>query len=282
MKDIVQFFDVNLGGSPVATQVDNSGTKGLPVSGSFTIGAGSTMAVTQDETPWVVGGTVSVDITAADTVTTAQGTSPWVIGGTATLAAGVNNIGTVAVSGTATVAGTVSVDITAADTVTAILASGGTVTVQGTVSADLTAADTVTTAQGGTWTVQPGNTPNTTAWNVNQIDLLNAGYILGTSTILRPAAVAINGTTAVTLMVATVSLTNYITDLVAFRTDAGATMAYVTMNDVASTPVPLPPISGAGTPIRVPIKGNGTNTAITFTSQSGITGFVVARGHTGT
>ncbi len=39
--------------------------------------------MTQDETPWVVGGTVSVDITAADTVTAAQGTTPWTVQGDA-------------------------------------------------------------------------------------------------------------------------------------------------------------------------------------------------------
>lgn len=233
-------------------QVPVSGTDPLPITGTVT----STPPVLQN---------VNITQVNSAAVATGHGTAS----GALRVELPTDGTGFVGING-----GTVAA--TQAGTWT-IINNGGSVTLVGTSAV----SGTVAATQSGTWTVQPGNTPNTTAWNVNQIDLLNTGYILGTSAAIRQT-ITINGTTAVTLAPAVASLTNYLTDLLVFRTDAGTTMAYITLNDAVATPYPLPPNGGAGPPIRVPIKGNGTNVAITATSQTGITGFGRVAGYTGT
>lgn len=113
------------------------------------------------------------------------------------------------------------------------------------------------------------------------IGALDFGFVAGSSSRVKNT-VTISGTTAETLLAGTSGLHNYLTDLMCFRTDTGTTLAYVTLNDDNSTAIPLPQGSGAAPPINVPIVSNGTNTAITFTSQAGVTGTCTARGYTGT
>lgn len=174
------------------------------------------------------------------------------VSSTVTLAAGSANVGSVVASGTVSVAGTVPVS--------------GTVTANGTVGISGTVPVSGTVGVSGT---------------VPVFQALDFGFVAGTSARVKNT-VTISGTTTETLLAATVGLHNYVTDLMCFRTDTGTTIAYVTLNDDNSTPDPLPQGSGAGPPINVPIVSNGTNTAITFTSQAGITGTCTVRGYSGT
>jgi hypothetical protein len=165
-------------------RVDGSGVT-QPISGTITATISGTPTVTQGSPPWTVkpDGTAwsltatsaNVNVTNASipvtgtfwqatqpvsgTVTSNQGGAPWTVkpDGTAwamtTTSANVNVTNTVPVTGTFW---------------QATQPVSGTVTVTQATPANLnaTVTGTVTANQGGTWTVQPGNTANTTAWLV--------------------------------------------------------------------------------------------------------------------
>lgn len=88
----------------------------------------------------------------------------------------------------------------------------------------LPSAQGVAAAQAGTWTVQPGNTANTTAW------LVNAGTVpTGTALNQYEAIISSNTTTTVT------ASTAYITDIV-LNTTTGGTTSTITIQDGQGTP----------------------------------------------
>lgn len=144
-------------------RVDPTGTTTQPVSG--------TVAVSNFPATQPVSGTVTAN----------QGTSPWVVSGTVTANAGT---GTLAVSstqlpaaldgsgflkvheqGTATVSGTVTANAGTGN-FTVVQATGSNLHVAVDSMPTTTVTGTVAATQSGTWTLQPGNTANTTAWLV--------------------------------------------------------------------------------------------------------------------
>jgi hypothetical protein len=155
-----------------------------------------------------------------------------------------------------------------------ISVNGGTVAIGGAVT--LAGTSPVSIGTSGSVVINPGT--NTIGFTV---DALNTGYVIGTSAEFDQFS-TINGTAAVTAVAAFSGLHGNILDLLAFRTDAGTAMATITLNVANSLQIPLPPSGGASPPVRIPIKSNGTNVAITYTSQVGITGFVRAAGFSGT
>lgn len=197
----------------------------------------------------------------------------------------VANIGTVAVSGTSAISGTVAISGTPVVSGTVGISAGsatiGALVANQSINLNQIAGAAPGVGAGTEAAALRVTLPTNGTGVVNVINVLNTGFIIGTSTFFRNSA-TINGTTAATLVVPTASLSGYITDLVAIRTDVGTALATVVLTDAISTPVPLPPSGGAALPIGVPIKSNGTNTAITISSQAGITGTVVARGYFGT
>lgn len=70
-----------------------------------------------------------------------------------------------------------------------------------------------------------------------------------------------------------------VTDVECFRTDAGATMIYATLNDASSTPVPIPPVGANNWSPKIPLTV-AANTALTFTASTGVsTLFCSAQGY---
>lgn len=79
------------------------------------------------------------------------------------------------------------------------------------------------------------------------------------------------GTGATTIIAAQgASVKIYITGLQCFRTDGGTTLAYVTLNDSASTVEALPPTGGTNVPFNTPLVV-AANTASTFTVSTALT-----------
>jgi hypothetical protein len=76
-------------------------------------------------------------------------------------------------------------------------------------------------------------------------------------------------------------VSNYIASAQCFRTDGGTTLIYATLNDSASTQIPVPAGGGAAIVFATPLKV-AANTAATFTPSSGVTTmFCNAQGFTG-
>lgn len=104
-----------------------------------------------------------------------------------------------------------------------------------------------------------------------------------TSNMLRGANSATNtSATTVTGMGAQgAGVKIYVTGVQVFRTDAGATMSYVTLNDGASTPIPLPPTGGSAIIFNTPLVV-AANTAFQFTPHDALTTvFCSAQGYSG-
>lgn len=66
------------------------------------------------------------------------------------------------------------------------------------------------------------------------------------------------------------SLKNYVTSMQVFRTDAGTTLVFGTLNDSASTTVPLPPASGAALTFPCPLVWAAA-TAVQITMSGAVT-----------
>lgn len=125
------------------TWVLSSGTDSVNV-GNFP----ATVAVTQSTSPWVVSGTVTAN----------QGTSPWVVSGTVTATLSYDeNYGTVGAS-------TLRAAAQIGNATGAALFGAGTTTGQVLRVVLPTDQTAIPVTQSGTWTVQPGNTPNTSPW----------------------------------------------------------------------------------------------------------------------
>lgn len=134
--------------------------------GSLTVDG--TVAATQSGT-WVLGANSGVDIgdvtinnaSGASAVNIQDGGNSITVDGTVTanLAAGTNNIG--------------DVDVLTVNGVAPAFGSGvrGSTVQRVTIATD----DVVPASQSGTWTVQPGNTANTTAWLVSDVGATSGG-----------------------------------------------------------------------------------------------------------
>ncbi len=157
------YSKVAFGADNTATIVDSS--TGLPVShvGNVTVVGTGTLAVQaaatlSAETTKVIG---TVNISAAQTVGLAAGSA--VIGHV------ILDSGTTA----ATQSGTWTVGLSAAQTLATVTTLGTITNVvhvddnSGSLTVDNGGTFAVQSAQSGTWTVQPGNTANTTAWKVD-------------------------------------------------------------------------------------------------------------------
>jgi len=208
----------------------------------------SPLAVSQSGT-WTVGrtwtlssGTDSVSVgnfPATQAVT--QSTSPWIVAGGGT--AGTPATGVVTVQG---------------------IAGGTTVPVSGTVSA----------TQSGTWTVQPGNTANTTAWLVtgtggtfpvtqstspwvvNETQIGGSAYSLGQKTMANSAPVVIaSDQSAIPVTPSNPSISTYVAVAVAIAPAASATDIFT--------------ITGSGTKVvriyKVRVLGSKSNPAAVVT-----------------
>lgn len=188
-----------------ALRVDNSAVT-QPVSGTITANQGGTWTVqpgnTANTTAWKVDGS-AVTQPVSGTVTANAGTNL----NTSALAldASVNGLLVAQGSTTSGQSGTLAVGATttAAPTYTTAKTNPLSLTTAGALRVDNSAvtqpvSGTVTANQGGTWTVQPGNTANTTAWKVDGSAVTqpvsgtvtaNAGTNLNTSSLALDASV---------------------------------------------------------------------------------------------
>lgn len=99
----------------------------------------------------------------------------------------------------------------------------------------------------------------------------------GNATIANTTAVAIVGMGA-----QGANLKVYITSVQAFRTDAGTTLVYLTLNDTGNTTIPLPPNGGAGFNYPVPLV-LAANVSANVTLSANITSALIsAQGYFGT
>lgn len=135
----------------------------------------ATQSVTQGTSPWVVSGTVTAN----------QGTSPWVVSGTVVSGddhnygvVGATTLRTAAQIGNATGAANFNAGTTSAQTLRVVLPTDQT---------------SIPVTQSGTWTVQPGNTANTTPWLVtSKADLAPASPTSASVGVASAQAVASN------------------------------------------------------------------------------------------
>lgn len=157
---------------PVVANINNSS---LPVtqSGTWTVQPGNT----PNTTAWLVTmATIpvvaNVNVAGQATVTAIQGdsgTSAWlatlatlpVVTNVTGYALEAGNLATIVTTLNNIKAKTDNLDVTLGSR----LGSGATLPITGTINS-LAAGGSLTSYQGGSWTVQPGNTPNTTAWLV--------------------------------------------------------------------------------------------------------------------
>jgi hypothetical protein len=226
-----------------ALRVDGSGVT-QPVSGTVAVSNfPATQAVTQSTSPWVVSGTVAATQSGAWTVAATQ-SGTWNIGTLTSITNPVAVTGTffqavqpVSQSGTWTTGRTWDL-ASGTDSVTVIQGTSpwvttGTITgtvavtqstspwvVSGTVAATQSGAwttgrtwdlasgtDSITAFQGGTWTVQPGNTANTTPWLVTVATALPSGTNTIGAVTQGTSPWVVSGTVAISNFPATVAVT---------------------------------------------------------------------------
>lgn len=89
----------------------------------------------------------------------------------------------------------------------------------------------VAAAQVGTWTMQPGNTPNTTPWLVSAAQVYSIG---GSLKALTPSANRISTNTTTTITAATVYVSS-----ITIVADVAGTTSTVTIQDKSGTPLKL-------------------------------------------
>lgn len=200
-------------------------------------------------------------VTVAGSVSVTQGTSPWVVSGTVTTTnasvgatgaavpasadyVGINIGGnlTGAVGGHGTAAGALRVELPTDGTGVVGLNAGSAII--GKVGIDQTTPGTtnlVAAGQNGTWTVQPGNTPNTTPWLTTNTPSSASGA----------ATTSASSTAAASNLVLKASAGN----LYGLTITIGATSGYAMLFDATSLPS-----NGAVTPVWCyPVTSNGTN-----------------------
>lgn len=125
--------------------------------------------------------------------------------------------------------------------------------------------DPVAVTQSGTWTVQPGNTANTTAWLVTQ-STLQAGAVLHTSLVSGTTS-AMTGTTSTSLIAAPgASLRNYITTIIVSNAHATVGTDVVIQDGSGGTTLLTIPAAavygGAAITLPIPLRQPTTNTAL--------------------
>lgn len=121
-------------------------------------------------------------------------------------------------------------------------------------------------SQSGTWTVQPGNTANTTAWKVDGSAVTqpisgNAGILPLTSGGLSiSSAIMASGTNATSVKASAGQLYS------AQVTNNSANIGYLKFYNTAGTPT-----AGSGTPVlRIMVPGNSSGSGIVFQAVTGI------------
>lgn len=141
----------------------------------------------------------------------------------------------------------------------------GAFTITGTVAA----TGTVGATQSGTWTMQPGNTANTTEWLVNingGTAAAQSGFI--TSTATTAATIIASPGTGVALFIGSAQFSN-----------TSTTQAVVTLSDTKSTQL-IVPANGGSNPTFHPALPLAANTALTFTTAPAVTTLLAsAQGH---
>lgn len=249
---------VEYGTSTDPLRVDPTGTTTQPVSGTITANAGTgtftvggtvtsnqgTPAVTANRWPvQITDGTDLALVTAAGAVVVDGSGVTQPVSGTVTANAGTNlNTSTLALEAggnLATLAGTVTTSRVAVNPISgqAGVQGGAGVSTALTQRVALatdanTIQGTVTANQGGTWTVQPGNTANTTAWKVDGSAVTQP--VSGTVTAnAGTGTLAVSGPLTDTQLRATpVPVSGTVTANPA--TYAGKTLTYVSVNQSAA------------------------------------------------
>lgn len=176
---------------------------------------GSTVTANQGTSPWVVAGNGTAG-TSATGVLSVQG----IAGGTAVPISGsiTATNPSVGATGSAVPASTTYIGASVAGTMTGLVATAAGLKVDGSASTQ-PISGTVAATQSGTWTVQPGNTANTTAWKVDGSAVTQpvSGTVAvtqstspwvtsGTSTVSGTVAATQSGTWNITNVSGTVSL----------------------------------------------------------------------------
>jgi hypothetical protein len=154
----------------ISTVIEDTGTeRSERVRARLEVWNTSTLVWDRMTQPGGVGGGGGGPATIADGADVAQGTTTDVawVSGSGTVISLLKKIASaggsaVSVADGADVAQGTTTDTSAANTVVGILKA-----IKAAITGTLTVSGTVTSNQGGTWTVQPGNTANTTAWKVD-------------------------------------------------------------------------------------------------------------------
>lgn len=155
-----------------ALRIDGSGST-QPISGTVTANAGTGNFTVVNGGTFAVQATLSAETTKV-IGTVNQGTSPWIVAGSGT--AGSAASGVMTIQGIASMT-PVQVSQATAASLNATVVGTGTFAVQA--------------AQSGTWTVQPGNTPNTVPWLFTPNDGTNSQIFLADNTdAVAPSATA--------------------------------------------------------------------------------------------
>lgn len=273
-----------LGGLSLAALLLVSGNvQGQPAAQIFT---GSPLAPVSASNPLAItsaGGTIAGTVSISQTT---PGTTNGVVVNSGTVAATQSGTWTgitIVPSGTQTVAGTVAATQSGTWTGVTIVPSG-TQTVGGQVASGVTAAGNPLADGGRAQNAEA--TAVTTGQAVEwAFDLVGRGLVFpyaNKENIIQGSTTS-TGTVAATLIAsAGGSLKNYITSLQCFRSDAGTTTAFVTLNDSAATTVVLP--VGGGSNITLPLPlATAAATAFTFTPSASLTTvYCSAQGFKGT
>jgi hypothetical protein len=224
-------------------------------------------------------GSVPVTPTANSTVNLTQVSGTTVTAGNSTAA---NSLSVVIATNQAAIPVTVPANITA--NVTAMVANitanvtgpvAGNSTVGGNpVQTGYRAVTAETVPNGNNTVIQP--VTDAVGKTINQPYANKENMLRGNCTVANTTAVAITG-----LGAQGAAFKIYITSIQAFRTDAGATLVYVTINDTGNTTVPLPPNGGAAVNYPVPLV-LAANTAANITLSANVTSVLVsAQGYFG-
>lgn len=175
--DVISGLRVNLatGSNPVGKFIPFDGTNNL----GDAVGRPMYVQATLATLPVVQGPSVGGSLTAF------QGGSPWLVT-FATLPLNLPNYANETggnLDSIVTTLGQIKAKTDNLDvTLSSRLASGGTLPITGQVSS-LAAGGSLTSYQGGNWTIQPGNTPNTTAWLVTMGTIPIVGSLAGQATV---------------------------------------------------------------------------------------------------
>jgi hypothetical protein len=250
-----------------------SATNPLPITGNLS------SSPTANQTVVVTSGNVTVNgsLTSAGNVTAIVGALP----------AGAAIIGALVANQTVQVTNTPAVTVASGNvTVNGSLTSGGNVTATGAAANNASPSGNPITIAALASSTEP--TAATTGQNASLFTGLEHKLIVlphaNKENMLRGNVTVANTTAGnVTGMAAQgAGQKIYITGAQALRTDAGATLAYVTLNDSNSSNIPLPPLSGSVIRYDVPLVV-AANTTVTVTLNANITSALInLQGYFGT